>query len=154
MTKNFSGGKGAKKRARKYVNNRNQTRQLIEKSQNQEYAKLIKALGCRRFTCLCSDGIERMTWIPGSLHWIRFRVDDYVLVSIRVELDSLKCDILHKYNSTEVQQLTEKKLIQKILQKEDRENNQNLLDLEVEVEVEDPKQDEPIEVGDSFFDDI
>ena len=153
MTKNFSGGKGAKKRARKYVNNRNQTRQLVEKSQNQEYAKLTKALGCRRFTCLCSDGIERMTWIPGSLHWIRFRVDDYVLVSIRVELDSLKCDILHKYNPTEVQQLTEKKLIQKILQKEDRENNQNLLDLE-QVEVEDPKQDEALEVGDSFFDDI
>ena len=33
MTKNICGGKGAKKRARKYVNNRNQPRQMIYKNQ-------------------------------------------------------------------------------------------------------------------------
>ena len=127
MTKNICGGKGAKKRARKYVNNRNQPRQMVYKENDQEYGKLTKALGCRRFTCICSDGETRMATIPGSLHWIRFREGDIVLVSLRIGIDPTRCDILHKYNPTESKQLEEEKLIDELLEKEDKMNEYEFL---------------------------
>ena len=46
------------------------------------------------------------------------RVDDFVLVSIRTDLDPMHCDILHKYMKNEVDQLTEKGFIDNLLLKE------------------------------------
>ena len=154
MTKNICGGKGAKKRARKYVNNRNQPRQMIYKKSDQEYARLTKALGCNRFTCVCNDGETRMAHIPGSLRWTRFREEDYVIVSIRIGIDFSKCDILHKYNPTEVKQLEEEKLIDEIIPKNIQINEDEFIEsLEQE-----PKDDEVnrinIEIDDIVFDDI
>ena len=45
MVRNIFGGKNAKKRAKKFVNNRNATRQLEKKAQGQEYAQLTKKTG-------------------------------------------------------------------------------------------------------------
>jgi len=115
MTKNIKGGKGAKKRARKYINNRSLTRNMEYKKDDQEYGRLTKALGCRRFTCLCSDGKERTAHVPGSLHFVRFREDDIILVSLRIGMDESKCDILYKYNPTESLQLQEEGLLKLIL---------------------------------------
>ena len=115
MTKNTKGGKGAKKRARKYVNNRVFTREMIYKKEDQEYGRLTKALGCCRFTCLCSDGKERIAHIPGSLHFIRFRVEDIVLVSLRISMGDKNCDICYKYNPSEFLQLQEEGLLSKVV---------------------------------------
>ena len=137
MTKNICGGKGAKKRARKYVNNRNQPRQMVYKGSDQEYAKLTKALGCRRFNCLCSDGQIRLAHVPGSLQWIRFREEDIVLVSIRIGIDPSRCDILHKYNPVEARQLEEENLIDELLESNDEINENDFLQ-----SLEEPKESE------------
>ena len=146
MTKNFKGGKGQKKRARKYINNRTLTRDMVYKKEDQEYGKLTKALGCRRFTCLCSDGRERTAHVPGSLHFIRFREEDIVLLSIRIGMDSSKCDILYKYNPTESLQLQEEGLIKNLIQDENEINKEEII-------VEDTK-DEQIEINMDNLDDI
>ena len=154
MTKNICGGKGAKKRARKYVNNRNQPRQMIYKKPDQEYARLTKALGCNRFTCVCADGETRMAHIPGSLRWTRFREEDYVIVSIRIGIDLSKCDILHKYNPTEVKQLEEEKLIDEILDKNNQiKENEFIESLEQEPNNQEENQIN-INIDNDIFDDI
>ena len=147
MTKNIKGGKGAKKRARKYINNRSLTRNMEYKKEDQEYAKLTKALGCRRFTCLCSDGIERTAHVPGSLHFIRFREDDIVLVSLRIGMNDSKCDILYKYNPTESIQLQEEGLID-LLVKDEKEIN------EEEILLENIQEEDKIEIDIDNLDDI
>ena len=154
MTKNICGGKGAKKRARKYVNNRNQPRQMIYKKPDQEYARLTKALGCNRFTCVCNDGETRIAHIPGSLRWTRFREEDYVIVSIRIGIDFSKCDILHKYNPTEVRQLEEEKLIDEIIDKKIEINESEFIE-SLDYEPKDEEENKiNINVDDNVFDDI
>ena len=154
MTKNFCGGKGAKKRARKYVNNRNQPRQMVYKKPDQEYARLTKALGCNRFSCVCNDGETRIAHIPGSLRWTRFREQDYVIVSIRIGIDISKCDILHKYNPTEVKQLDEENLIDEIIENNIQINEDEFIE-SLEQEREDDKEGNiDININDVVFDDI
>lgn len=154
MTKNICGGKGAKKRARKYVNNRNQPRQMVYKQEDQEYAKLTKALGCRRFTCICSDGQTRMATIPGSLHWIRFREGDIVLVSLRIGIDPTRCDILHKYNPIESKQLEDEKLIDELLENENEMNEEQFLQSLEEDTKEDNGNKVEINIEEIDLDDI
>ena len=146
MTKNFKGGKGAKKRARKYINNRSLTRDMVYKKEGQEYGILVKALGCRRFTCLCNDGKERTAHVPGSLHFVRFREDDIVLISLRIGMDESKCDILYKYNPTEFLQLKEEGLIKNI-HKDEKEINPEEI-------VEENNQENEIEINLDDLDDI
>lgn len=145
MTKNIKGGKGAKKRARKYINNRTFTRDMVYKKEDQEYGRLTKALGCRRFTCLCSDGKERTAHVPGSLHFIRFREEDIVLLSLRIGMDDSKCDILYKYNPTESLQLQEEGMIKNLINEEKEIHEEEIL--------EDNKEDE-IEIDIDNLDDI
>lgn len=145
MTKNIKGGKGAKKRARKYINNRTFTRDMVYKKEDQEYGRLTKALGCRRFTCLCSDGKERTAHVPGSLHFIRFREEDIVLLSLRIGMDDSKCDILYKYNPTESLQLQEEGVIKNLINEEKEIHEEEIL--------EDNKEDE-IEIDIDNLDDI
>ena len=136
MTKNIKGGKGAKKRARKYINNRTFTRNMEYKKEDQEYGRLTKALGCRRFTCLCSDGKERTAHVPGSLHFIRFREEDIVLLSLRIGMDDSKCDILYKYNPTESLQLQEEGMIKNLINEEKEINEEEILEDNEEDEIE------------------
>ena len=154
MTKNICGGKGAKKRARKYVNNRNQPRQMIYKKPDQEYARLTKALGCNRFTCVCADGETRMAHIPGSLRWTRFREEDYVIVSIRIGIDLSKCDILHKYNPTEVKQLEDEKLIDEILDKKNQIKEDDFMESLVQESNNQEENQININIDNDVFDDI
>ena len=140
MVRNIFGGKNAKKRAKKFVNNRNATRQLEKKAQGQEYAQLTKKLGDCRFDCICSDGVLRVAHVPGKFRkrwW--FQIDEYVLVSIRFGIDPSKCDILHKYNQGEVEQLKNEGLLAKIIN--DQDVNQEEIEEQVE-EVENPDEDE------------
>lgn len=143
MVKNIFGGKNAKKRAKKFVNNRNTSRQIEKKQDDQEYAKLTKKMGDCRFECVCSDGITRVAHVAGKFRkrwW--FQLDEYVLVSIRIGIDPTKCDILHKYNQTEVVQLRNEGLLEKIvpedvdleeMEEEVLENNEN--DEEIEIDI-------------------
>ena len=113
MAKNSKGGNKNRRRGRKF--SKPQSRDLKVKSTDQEYGKLEKALGNSRFECRCSDGIVRTAFVPGSFkfrYWMR--VDDVVLVSIRIGLNTSQCDILYKYNPTEVQQLHEKELLKNV----------------------------------------
>jgi initiation factor 1A len=64
----------------------------------QLYGKVIKILGCMRYTILCNDGIERLGKTCNKMNRIkdkRMVVDEYVIVSMR-ECDTRdrKCDIL------------------------------------------------------------
>lgn len=113
MTKNTKGGKGHKKRGRKFT--RPNQRDLKLKDKDQEYAKLIANKGDCRFECLCTDGKTRTAHVPGSFrNRIWMRVDDIVLISIRIGISVDHCDILYKYNVNEIRQLEEKGLISKI----------------------------------------
>ena len=119
MTKNTKGGKGHKRRGRKFLKPNH--RELILKDRHQEYGKLVAAKGDCRFECLCSDGKTRIAHVPGSFrNRIWCRVDDYVLVSIRIGLSTEDCDICYKYNFNEVKQLEEKELIKNLADKDDR----------------------------------
>lgn len=129
MVKNIFGGKNAKKRAKKFVNNRNATRQIEYKDTDQEYAKLTRKLGDCRFECICSDGRTRVAHIAGKFRgrwW--FYPDDIVLVSIRIGIDSSKCDVLHKYRPQEIEQLQQEGLIDKMSVKENLEFEDEYID--------------------------
>lgn len=81
---------------------------LLEKGQGQKYGKLIKALGNRRFDCLCDDGVTRAARVPGSFTGrYYFHVDDWVLCSIR-SFEQHKCDLLHRYHDEHVRLLSSK----------------------------------------------
>ena len=56
MVRNIFGGKNAKKRAKKFVNNRNATRQLEKKAQGQETCTFNKEAWRLSFYSICSDG--------------------------------------------------------------------------------------------------
>lgn len=145
MVKNIFGGKNAKKRAKKFVNNRHASRQLEKKQEGQEYAKLTKKLGDCRFECICADGINRVAHVPGKFRnrW-RFQLDEYVLVSIRIGLEPLKCDILHKYTPTDVLQLQNENLIdllneqefnEEAFMQEEVQENENPDEEQVEIDI-------------------
>ena len=95
-----------------------------------------------------------MAHIPGSLRWTRFREEDYVIVSIRIGIDLSKCDILHKYNPTEVKQLEEEKLIDEILDKNNQiKENEFIESLEQEPNNQEENQIN-INIDNDIFDDI
>ena len=94
---NNRGGKKFK-RGKKFSNFSRQTRELVYKQNDQEYARLDRNLGERRFEIMCSDGIQRIAHVPGSFaKRLWFNVGDYALVSMR-SFEPNKCDILYKYN--------------------------------------------------------
>lgn len=101
---NNRGGKKFK-RGKKFSNFSRQTRELVYKQNDQEYARLDRNLGERRFEIMCSDGIQRIAHVPGSFaKRLWFNVGDYALVSMR-SFEPNKCDILYKYNINEIEQL-------------------------------------------------
>jgi translation initiation factor 1A len=99
--KNSKGGKKTKK----CKNTVSTKRELIYKSDGEEYAKVIKMLGDSRVSVLCCDNVTRLATIRGSMKkrvWIN--VGDTLLVSLRDYQDE-KADVLHKYNPDEVKAL-------------------------------------------------
>tara|TARA_B000000565_G_scaffold108654_2_gene81451 strand:+ start:3218 stop:3634 length:417 start_codon:yes stop_codon:yes gene_type:complete len=80
-------------------------RQIIYKTEGQEYALITKMLGNGRCECKCYDGRTRLGHIRGKMHkrvWIC--IGDIVLVSLRDYQDD-KADIIHKYTSEETKTL-------------------------------------------------
>ena len=98
-------GKGGKnfKKAKNYETV--DKRQIIYKTEGQEYAIITKMLGNGRCECKCYDGRTRLGHIRGKMHkrvWIS--LGDTVLVSLR-EYQDEKADIIHKYTSEETKTL-------------------------------------------------
>lgn len=104
MPKNTKGGNKAKKG--RNSSGVGQQRQLVTKSEDQEYARVKKLLGDCRLLVITEDGHERLAVIRGKFRnkvWIR--VHDVILVSLRDFDDNKKVDVIHKYDESEVHQL-------------------------------------------------
>ncbi len=100
MPKNKFGGNKAKKN-KNYIPEKD----FIVKESDQEYAKVVKALGSCNFELMCEDGVTRMGHVRGKMQkkiWIN--ENDTVLVGLRDFQDN-KCDIIHKYSPDEVKRL-------------------------------------------------
>lgn len=130
-----TGGRKFKRKKKFTGGNQKRNREIEEKGPGQDYAKLTAALGEYRFRCITTDGEERLAEVPGSFrkrYW--FYAEDVVLVSIR-SFEPRKCDILHKYNPTEIQTLTANGKLP-MLETLDNEQKQEILE-----ELEEPRGD-------------
>ena len=77
----------------------------IVKSEDQEYAYIVKILGNCRFEVECFDKKRRLAHMRGKLRKRAWCVTgDIVLIGLRTFQDD-KCDILHKYSSDEIELL-------------------------------------------------
>lgn len=105
MVKKKLGGNKNKRKKKENVSEEVE-RELVLKSDNQEYAQVTKLLGNCRLECKCIDGKTRLCHIRGTMTkkkiWIL--VNDLILVSIR-EFEDSKCDALYKYTPKEVNRL-------------------------------------------------
>lgn len=102
---NRLGGKKFKRGKKFSKFNSKQTREMVYKETDQEYCRIERNLGERRFEILCADGVTRLAHVPGCFHkrlW--FNVGDYALVSKR-SFEPDKCDFCYKYFPGEVEQL-------------------------------------------------
>lgn len=124
---NSKGGKKYKKGGKK---NTSYERQLIYKDpkENQEYAKVTKVNGNRRFTLSCFDGTDRLGICAGNIKkriWINN--GDIVLISKwEFQTDDSKCHIIHKYEEDEVKKLQSEGHFPdsiKLIEEEDFEDN-------------------------------
>jgi len=79
-------------------------RTLELKEELEEYALIEKILGNGRVSVIYTDSRKILAHVRGSLKRCRMAVGDVVLVSIR-EFQQNKCDIIHKYEKTEVNKL-------------------------------------------------
>lgn len=104
MKKNIKGGKNFKKQKK----DSSSSRELIFCEEDQIYGRIIKKLGDGRFDCeLFNSNLNKniIGKICGSMRkrvWINN--GNIVLLSIR-NFDSSCCDIIHKYNDEEAQNL-------------------------------------------------
>jgi translation initiation factor 1A len=122
------------KNTKKQKNTKNvtvQVKEFVVRTDEQEYAKIIKPLGNHRMLCQLYDGTEKLGIIRkklrGKKHFMT--VDDVVLVSTR-EFQDDKVDIINVYTDVEV-----KKLVQmKELPKEGEEDTKLLIFSEDELE--------------------
>jgi len=119
-----------KKGGKKYKRNKNQvqenkTTRLKDETQSQEYAQITKCLGNSRFEVLCFDGKKRLAIMCGKMKKRVFvNAHEIVLVSLRDWQDS-KCDIIHKYNASDVQKLKQKNLIPKFIKLEEKNDDED-----------------------------
>jgi len=80
-------------------------RELVFKTEGQEYARVLKMLGDCRVEAYCFDGANRICTIRGKMRkkvWIR--PDDIILVGLRDYQDD-KADIIAKYTEDEARKL-------------------------------------------------
>lgn len=74
-------------------------KELLFAEEDQMYALVENALGDRRFTVQCSDGVNRLGKLRGSIRRSNFvRKGSFVLISCRHE--DTKVDIIHHYCET------------------------------------------------------
>jgi translation initiation factor 1A len=139
MVKN-SGGKQAKKMARKNQNNQEQHISIndISKTDEQEYAIIDKVLGGGRFNIITPDNKKRIGISRGRMFSRNGKVKDrslmtpgnLILVSLRDFQDD-KADILMFYTKDQVNLLLEYDEIDKNFMKvinDDTNNNENIVD--------------------------
>ena len=107
MVKNTKGGKKSKNLARKNIGiDRSLKYEDLIKTDDQEYARVLKINGGNRYDLLCYDNVNRLGISRGKINKTKVELGTIVLVSKRDFQDN-KCDILHIYNSSEVQTLIE-----------------------------------------------
>ena len=100
---NFKGGKKHKKGKKRGFGEK---RELVYKTEDQEYAQVLRKLGDGRLECNCFDGQKRTCVIRGKMRkrvWIND--GDIVLASLREFGDT--ADIVHKYYPEEAFELQE-----------------------------------------------
>jgi translation initiation factor 1A len=113
MGKNRKGGKKFKRNKKFSLGMKH--REMVYKQSDQLYAILEENKGNLRFNCVCDDNKPRFAHVPGSFHKrVWFRKDDVVLVSVR-EFQPDKCDILYKYNQSEIEILKSQNLFPYLL---------------------------------------
>lgn len=98
-------GCGGKKRKRAKAMSAGSRNELIFAEDGQTYAFVDKTLGDGHFAVACNDGVDRLAVVRGKMwrrNWINRQC--VVLVALRGFQDS-KCDIVHSYNSEEVNRL-------------------------------------------------
>ena len=79
--------------------------ELVFKEDGQEYALVIRLLGCGRLEAFCYDGSTRISHIRGKMRkrqWINN--GDLILVGLR-EYQDKKADVIHKYRPEEARKL-------------------------------------------------
>ncbi len=104
------GGKGFRS-GKKTTADTGSSRKLEYKTENQEYGRIIKALGSRNFMVLTNEGKEIVSHVPkkfkhkSSRVW--FNVDDIVLITVRSSygLSDNMADIIYKYLPNEAKKL-------------------------------------------------
>ena len=118
MPRNLKGGNKAKKQGSKNVNaRRNREAPSPNTEDNQHIGVVNKILGDCRFNVkiLSNNGLkneEIICWLPASKKkYGRVQLDSYVLISKR-EFEH-KADILYLYNSSDVENLVQYKIIEK-----------------------------------------
>jgi translation initiation factor 1A len=95
------------KKAKKIKKFEDDTRELVFKEDQQDYAKVISLLGnCQVKLVLLSTNEEKIGIIRGFFvkRKIFINKDDYVLVSLR-DYELKKVDIVHKYTNDEARNL-------------------------------------------------
>jgi translation initiation factor 1A len=80
-------------------------RELLFKTEMQEYGQILRLLGDSRLEIQCIDGVKRTGHIRGKIKKkIWMTTGDVVLVALR-EHEKEKCDVLIKYTEDEVRKL-------------------------------------------------
>ena len=113
MPRNTKGGK----KSRRGANRPARVQKLKYAGDDEDYAKVLKALGDRRFSVICMSHPDRQDvvgHVRGKMRkkvWVK--VGDWVLISYRDTVEKCKTvDIIHKYDKYQVSQLKSDKLIQ------------------------------------------
>ena len=115
---NSKGGKKYKRN--KGVIQENKNIRYKDEKEFQEYAQVTKALGNCRFEVLCFDGKKRLATMCGKMRKRVFvNQNNLVLVSLREWQDD-KCDIIEKYNDSDVQKFKQQKLIPDFIKFEEK----------------------------------
>jgi initiation factor 1A len=110
MVKNTKGGKKAKNLARKNIGVDHSLKyDDLVKTDEQEYARVLKVNGGNRYDLVCysdkpSNYVNRLGISRGKINKTKVEVGTIVLISTR-DYQPGKCDVLHIYNSSELQQL-------------------------------------------------
>lgn len=127
MPRNLKGGNKAKKQGSKNVNaRRNREAPFPNAEDNQHIAVVNKILGDCRFNVkiLSNNGLkneEIICWLPASKKkYGRVQLDSYVLMSKR-EFEN-KADILYLYNSSDVENLVQYKIIERDIENKETDD--------------------------------
>ena len=85
--RNVAGGKNFKKGRKIREDDDGPSSKFVGRNEGQDYARVIRAVGNRRFTCFCNDGVERICKVRGTLCWgprkVRIDAADIIIFSLR-----------------------------------------------------------------------